>query len=114
MITRFAHGVSLEPTSTVARLLGAIDRVAYNSDFDLTVIGGTGVALDVASLDFIDTEKRDIMRSVLAELTEEEQEDISNGWFALITDEWHVELMHYKQQTERIRVERREGAFALD
>ena len=91
----------LEPTAAVARLLAAIDRVAENSDFDITVTCGSedhhitdphtlGRALDLRSHDFTDAEKRDIMRAILWELADEPPEDVSsrNGvWFALETDD---------------------------
>ena len=68
VITRFKPGVILEPTAVVARLIAAIDRVAENSPFDITVTCGSedhpirdphtlGWVFDVWSHDFSDDEK---------------------------------------------------------
>ena len=128
MMTRFLPSVILEPSPVTARLLAAVDRVAMNSPFDLTVTSGAdshpvgdvhtlGLALDVRSHDLNDAEKADVMRAVLAELADEPAEDVSvkNGmWLALATDEWYLQLEHHGDVGEHIHVQRRKGAVPFD
>ena len=128
MITRFKPNVIIEPSPVTARLLGAVDRVAQNSPFDLTVTSGAdshpvgdvhslGLALDVRSHDLSDAEKTDVMKAIMAELADEIPEDVStqNGmWLALATDDWYCQLEHHGEITEHIHVQRRKGAVPFD
>ena len=112
----------------MARLIAAVDRVAENSPFDLTVTGGSedhpirdphtlGRALDLRSHDFSDDEKRDVMRAILWELADEPPEDVSsrNGkWLALETDEWFMQLEDHEGANEHIHVQRRNHAIPMD
>jgi hypothetical protein len=128
MITRFKAGCTIEPTAVTARLLGAVDRVAMNSSFDITVTSGSdshplndvhtrGLALDLRSHDLDDVEKADMMRAILWELADEAPEDVSarnHAWLALETDEWFIQLEHHGDLTEHVHLQRRQGALPFD
>ena len=125
MITRFKPSVILEPSPVTARLLSAVDRVAQNSPFDLTITAGSdshpphdvhtlGLALDLRTHDFADHEKSDVLRSILAELSDETPEDVSVGngvWLALETDEWFAQIEDHNGPNEHLHVQRRTGAI---
>jgi hypothetical protein len=120
--------VTIEPTAVTARLLGAVDRVAMNSSFDITVTSGSdshplhdvhtrGLALDLRSHDLDDVEKADMMRAILWELADEAPEDVSarnSAWLALETDEWFIQLEHHGDLTEHVHLQRRQGALPFD
>jgi hypothetical protein len=127
MIVRFKPGCILEPTPVTVRLLSAVDRVANNSPYDITVTSAAdnhppgdvhtlGMALDLRSHDLVDEDKIDVVRSVLAELSDEVPDDVSarNGaWLALETDEWFIMLEKHGELTEHVHVQRRKGAVPL-
>jgi len=125
VITRFKLGVRLEPSPVTARLLSAVDRVASNSHFDITVTSGAeahppddvhtlGMALDIRTHDFDEEQKKDVLRAILWELADEPPEDVStrnNAWLALETDEWFAMLEDFGMPNEHMHVARRKSAI---
>lgn len=127
MITRFKPGVQLTPDPAGTRLLAAIDRVAMNSPYDVTITCGSeahsmndphtlGRAFDVRTHEYNDTEKADLLRSILAELADEPPEvlKIAGIWYALATDEWFGQIEDHGGDNEHLHVQRRNGAVPFD
>lgn len=127
MITRFKPGVQLTPDPAGTRLLGAIDRVAMNSPFDVTITCGSeahgpndphtaGRAFDVRTHDLEDVEKADLLRAIMAELADEPPDvlKIDGIWYALATDDWFGQIEHHGEVTEHLHVQRRNGAVPFD
>lgn len=126
MITRYKDGVQIRPDSAGTRLLGAIDRVAMNSPYDVTVTCGSeahppndvhsqGRAFDLRTHDFNDAEKADLLRAILAELTDEPPDilQIPGIWYALATDEWFGQIEDHNGPNEHCHVQLRNGAVFL-
>jgi hypothetical protein len=124
MITRFKSGVTIAPSSAGTHLLAAIDRVAHNSPYDLTVTSGSdshpptdvhsmGRAFDLRTHDFTDdAAKTEMMRAVLAELSDEVPETLTipGIFLALATDQYFIQLEHHGEDAEHVHLQIRSGA----